>query len=189
MGHPHQRQSLATLRLPRPAPVPAAITRPTWPDLIKSGNEDDLRIFHLLFRRDAFTLQHGATTTFLEAALAEGRRYEEQVAKDLSSIVFKSVFPDLVAALADATAGRPLLKPAGAGPLTNPGSRIDLPLQVALCALRRRQGSAACQRLALRRLRLAKRAGRYRTQNRAKRHVLCQGIQLLRPPRQSFQNH
>ena len=71
--------------------------------LIKSGN-DDLRIFHLLFRRDAFTLQPGATTTFLEAALAEGRRYEEQVAKDLSSIVFKSVFPDLVLALADATA-------------------------------------------------------------------------------------
>ena len=72
--------------------------------LIKSGNEDELRIFHLLFRRDAFTLQDGATTTFLEAALAEGRRYEEQVAKDLSSIVFKSVFPDLVATLADATA-------------------------------------------------------------------------------------
>ena len=72
--------------------------------LIKSGNEDDLRIFHLLFRRDAFTRQSGATTTFLEAALAEGRRYEEQVAKDLSSVVFKSVFPDLVAALADATA-------------------------------------------------------------------------------------
>ena len=72
--------------------------------LIKSDNEDDLRIFHLLFRRDAFTLQHGATITFLEAALAEGRLYEEQVAKDLSSIVFKSVFPNLVAALADATA-------------------------------------------------------------------------------------
>ncbi|MDE2724302.1 MAG: hypothetical protein OXI59_13085 [Gemmatimonadota bacterium] len=71
--------------------------------LIESRNEDELRIFYLLFRRDAFTLQHGATTTFLEAALAEGRLYEEQVAKDLSSIVFKSVFPNLVAALADAT--------------------------------------------------------------------------------------
>ena len=72
--------------------------------LIESGNEDELRIFHLLFRRDAFTLQQGATTTFLEAALAEGRLYEEQVAKDLSSIVFKLVFPNLVEALADATA-------------------------------------------------------------------------------------
>ncbi len=71
--------------------------------LIKSGNEDELRIFYLLFRRDAFTLQQGATTTFLEATLTEGRQYEEQVAKDLSSIVFKLVFPDLVSALADAT--------------------------------------------------------------------------------------
>ena len=71
--------------------------------LIESGNEDELRIFYLLFRRDALTRQSGATTTFLEAALAEGRQYEEQVAKDLSSIVFKLVFPDLVSALADAT--------------------------------------------------------------------------------------
>ena len=71
--------------------------------LIESGNEDELRILYLLFRRDALTRQSGATTTFLEAALAEGRQYEEQVAKDLSSIVFKLVFPDLVAALADAT--------------------------------------------------------------------------------------
>ena len=70
---------------------------------LESGNEDELRIFHLLFRREAFSLQHGATTTFLEAALAEGRQYEEQVAKDLSSIVFKSVFPGLVSALAEAT--------------------------------------------------------------------------------------
>ena len=71
--------------------------------LIKSDSEDELRIFYLLFRRDAFTLQQGATTTFLETALTEGRQYEEKVAKDLSSIVFKLVFPDLVSALADAT--------------------------------------------------------------------------------------
>ena len=81
--------------------------------LIESGNEDDLRIFYLLFRRDAFTLQQGATTTFLEAALAEGRRYEEQVAKDLSSIVFEQVFPNLVSALADATTEDPRLRPQG----------------------------------------------------------------------------
>ena len=80
---------------------------------IESGDEDDLRIFYLLFRRDAFTLQQGATTTFLEAALAEGRRYEEQVAKDLSSIVFEQVFPDLVSALADATTEDPRLHPQG----------------------------------------------------------------------------
>ena len=72
-------------------------------ELLEPGNEDGLRVFHLLFRRDSFTLQKGAKTTFLEAALAEGRRYEEQVAQDLSGVVFERVFPELVQALADAT--------------------------------------------------------------------------------------
>ena len=69
-------------------------------ELLQPGNEDDLRVFHLLFRRESFILRDGATTTFLEAALAEGRRYEEQVAQDLSGVVFKRVFPNLVNALA-----------------------------------------------------------------------------------------
>ena len=72
-------------------------------ELLKPGNEDGLRVFHLLFRRDSFILQKGATSTFLEAALAEGRRYEEQVAQDLSGVVFERVFPRLVQAIADAT--------------------------------------------------------------------------------------
>ena len=41
--------------------------------------------------------------SFLEAALIEGRRYEEQVAQDLSGVVFERVFPSLVRAMADAT--------------------------------------------------------------------------------------
>ena len=69
-------------------------------DLLQPGREDDLRVFHLLFRRESFTLRDGATSTFLEAALAEGRRYEEQVAQDLSGVVFERVFPNLVDALA-----------------------------------------------------------------------------------------
>ena len=72
-------------------------------DLLASDREDDLRVFHLLFRRASFTLQDGATSTFLEAALAEGRRYEEQVAQDLSGVVFERVFPRLVDALAEAS--------------------------------------------------------------------------------------
>ena len=68
-------------------------------ELLKPGKEDDLRVFHLLFRRESFTLRDGATTTFLEEALAEGRRYEEQVAQDLSGVVFERVFPNLVNAL------------------------------------------------------------------------------------------
>ena len=45
----------------------------------------------------------GDAATFLETALAEGRRYEERVAQDLSSVVFERAFPSLVGALADAS--------------------------------------------------------------------------------------
>ena len=68
--------------------------------LLRSGNEDALRTFYLLFRRDSFNLRDGAQAPFLETALAEGRRYEEQVARDLSNVVFDTVFPGLVTALA-----------------------------------------------------------------------------------------
>ena len=74
---------------------------------LNEDNEDGLRTFFLLFRRDAFVLHEGATTTFLEAALAEGRRYEEKVTQDLSSVVFDRVFPKVVTALAN-TAGASL---------------------------------------------------------------------------------
>ena len=75
-------------------------------DLVQPGREDGLRVFHLLFRREAFTPSEAATT-FLEDALAEGRRYEEQVARNLSSVVFERVFPRLVRALAQASGGTP----------------------------------------------------------------------------------
>ena len=71
--------------------------------MLESGDEAGLRLFHLLFRRSSFTPQNGAVASFLEAALTEGRRYEAKVAQDLSSVVFESVFPALVRALADAT--------------------------------------------------------------------------------------
>ena len=59
------------------------------PAILDDDSEDELRTFFLLFRRRAFTLDEGATTTFVETALAEGRRYEEQVAQDLSGVVFR----------------------------------------------------------------------------------------------------
>ena len=61
-----------------------------------------MRVFFLLFGRASFTLQGTATTTFLDAAIEEGRRYEQSVAHDLSSVVFERVFPRLVEAVADA---------------------------------------------------------------------------------------
>ena len=69
--------------------------------ILEADDDKLLRIFFLLFRRDAFTLREGATTTFLETAIAEGRRYEEQVAQDLSGVVFDTVFPRLVSALVE----------------------------------------------------------------------------------------
>ena len=73
--------------------------------LIQSGDDDGLRAFILLFRRASFTLQEGANTTFLEEALAEGRRYEERVARDLSKVVFDEVFPALVNGFANESSG------------------------------------------------------------------------------------
>ncbi len=49
-------------------------------EMLEQGNDFALYSFFLLFRRDSFTLRDGATSTFLETAIAEGRRYEEQVA-------------------------------------------------------------------------------------------------------------
>ena len=69
-------------------------------EALQPGNEDALRAFYLLFRRESFILRDGAVATFLESALAEGKRYEAQVAQDLSSVVFTRVFPRLVEALA-----------------------------------------------------------------------------------------
>ncbi len=71
--------------------------------LLDAGDADGLRTFYLLFRRQSFILRDGAVATFLDAALAEGRRYEERVAQDLSSVVFEKVFPSLAGALADAS--------------------------------------------------------------------------------------
>ena len=74
-------------------------------DLQAAVQADDdahrLRTFRLLFGRPAFSPQHGAQTSFLEDAIAEGRRYEEQVANDLSGTVFDKVYPDLIRALPD----------------------------------------------------------------------------------------
>ena len=65
-------------------------------EILESGDTDRFRTFYLLFRRDSFEAQEGATVSFLETALAEGRRYEQQVAQDLSAVVFERAFPRLV---------------------------------------------------------------------------------------------
>ncbi|MBI3505346.1 MAG: restriction endonuclease [Proteobacteria bacterium] len=69
-----------------------------------------LKVFYLMFRRAAF-LPGAEKRSFHEAALAEGRRWESQVAKNLSELVFGRVYRELVRGLA---AGDPAAKVAAA---------------------------------------------------------------------------
>ena len=71
--------------------------------LLQADDQDALRSFHLLFRRSAFVRRPGAAATFVEAALDEGKRYEQRVAQSLAGVVFERVFPRLLQALADTT--------------------------------------------------------------------------------------
>lgn len=67
-----------------------------------------LRVFALLFRREAFLPGVSDTRTFHQRALDEGRFYEKRVAESLSGVVFGEVFPLLVRAIAAAEPEAPL---------------------------------------------------------------------------------
>ena len=71
-----------------------------------SLSDDDrrhwLKVFALIFRREAFVPSGADPRTFHEKALEEGKFYEERVALDLSNKVFGEVFPDLVRAIVKA---------------------------------------------------------------------------------------
>ena len=59
-----------------------------------------LRVFALVFRRDAFLPGAADERTFHQRAIDEGRFYEERVAGNLSDLVFGEVFPQLANAIA-----------------------------------------------------------------------------------------
>lgn len=61
-----------------------------------------LKVFYLIFSRDAFLPTPSDERTFHQRALEEGRFYEERVAKNLSTLVFGQVFPELARAIAAA---------------------------------------------------------------------------------------
>ena len=65
-----------------------------------------LRLFLLLFGRDAFVPSE-AGTTFHARALNAGKQWEARVARDLSDVVFDKVFPLLVTALPPHDPARP----------------------------------------------------------------------------------
>jgi len=61
-----------------------------------------LRVFALVFSRDAFLPTPSDPRTFHERAINEGKFYEERVAESLSNLVFGTVFPELAKAIAAA---------------------------------------------------------------------------------------
>ena len=67
-----------------------------------------LKVFALVFRREAFLPGAADVRTFHQRAIAEGRFYEERVAASLSALVFGQVFPELARAIAAAEPEAPL---------------------------------------------------------------------------------
>ena len=61
-----------------------------------------LKVFYLIFRREAFEPLGPDPRTFHEKAIEEGKFYEDRVAEDLSNKVFEQVFPDLVRSIVKA---------------------------------------------------------------------------------------
>jgi hypothetical protein len=81
-----------------PPPAPAGADPQHW-----------LRVFMLLFGHSALAPKGARNETFLDLALAEGRRYEQQVTEALSRVVFDGsdgVYPRLVSAIGRAAPDR-----------------------------------------------------------------------------------
>ena len=74
----------------------------------EDGRRSCLKVFALMFRREAFLPLSAESRTFHQLAMDEGRRYEERIADDLSELIFKEIFPQLVSAVADAAPDAPL---------------------------------------------------------------------------------
>lgn len=86
--------------------IAAILDLPGFNDGLFALDERDrrhwLKVFYLIFRREAFVPVGADPRTFHEKALEEGKFYEERVAEDLSNKVFGEVFPDLVRAIVKA---------------------------------------------------------------------------------------
>ncbi|SMH27980.1 Eco57I restriction-modification methylase domain-containing protein [Mesorhizobium australicum] len=67
-----------------------------------------LRVFALVFRREAFLPSATDPRTFHVRALEEGKFYEERVASDLSDLVFDKLYPLLARSIADKAPEAPL---------------------------------------------------------------------------------
>ena len=79
-------------------------------DLFASDADRDhwLRVFAVMFSRDAFIKEGADDRSFHERARAAAAFYEERVAASLSKLVFEQVFPSLATAIANAAPQAPL---------------------------------------------------------------------------------
>ncbi len=69
-------------------------------DLTEDELDHWLRVFLLVFGQPSFLASRADKSTFLDRALAEGRFYEEHVAKSLADLVFNQAFPALAKGIA-----------------------------------------------------------------------------------------
>ena len=76
--------------------------------LTVSERRHALRLFALVFRREAFLPGAADARTFHQRAIEDGRFYEERVATNLFELVFGRVFPGLAHAIATAASDAPL---------------------------------------------------------------------------------
>lgn len=83
-----------------------ALLEPTLPPQPGGHGLGWLRVFVLLFRRDAFVPSGPSARGFLDDALNEGRRHEARITDALSAAVFDKAFPALVDALAEGDPAR-----------------------------------------------------------------------------------
>ena len=67
-----------------------------------------LKVFMLIFGREAFLPDAVDERTFHQRAIAEGRFYQERLAANLSDLTFQQVFPAVAQAIADAAPGASL---------------------------------------------------------------------------------
>ncbi len=79
-------------------------------DLFASDADRDhwLRVFAVMFSREAFIKEGADNRSFHERARAAAAFYEERVASSLSKLVFEHVFPSLAGAIAQAAPQAPL---------------------------------------------------------------------------------
>jgi type I restriction-modification system DNA methylase subunit len=67
-------------------------------DLAKAIKEKDInliKLFYLLFRKEAFTPTEWRKKSFLEIALEEGKKWEERVSENLENKIFFEIFPSI----------------------------------------------------------------------------------------------